>query len=280
MFTYFITVSSILVSSATFASELGPLPKSFAQLHETHATYESLQASPSKYADELTKLLKQWPKGTSFTDVTLVGEKDQFFPLKIRCISTEGNDYYIGLAQKMIVDAPFARVETVVDHFSDYVGMFDGLVHVEMVSADGNKLVTSFEENIPIPFVPNEKDQMIYIISKPKEGFKIYRYGLKESNHLTKSDGFIVLEAQPEGKTIYTEYDFFDADWGIAKSVGRDKIWQDSVEGLLQSDLALKLASEHADWTKKQVFWESKDWLKKASVKSCIAEKKKFSLSP
>jgi hypothetical protein len=272
----FFILSSLCLSFATQASGTAPLPKSFGSLPETHATYEPLKSVPSPYADELTKLLRQWPKGSGFLDLARAAEKDQLFAVKTLCYSTEGDEFYIGVAQKMIVDAPFARVETVVDHFSDYVGMFDGLLHADTISADGNRLVASFEQHIPIPFVPNEKDQIIYVISKPKQGFKVYRYGLKESNHLTKSDGFIVLEAQADGKTIYTEFDFFDADWGIAKSLGRTKIWQESVEEILQNDLALKLASEHADWTKKQVFWESKDILKQAPIKSCLDDKKKF----
>ena len=74
-------------------------------------------------------------------------------------------------------------------------------------------------------------------MSSPRAGFRTYRYGLKESNHLRRDDGVIVLESLDAGRTLYTEYDFFDADWGVAK------IWVTIKSGGIASKASIKRTS-------------------------------------
>ena len=69
----------------------------------------------------------------------------------------------------------------------------------------------------------------------------------------------IVLDAISTHLTRYVEFDFWDAHWGIAKTFGAKKIWQNSLQGLVQSDLAIKLRAENKDWDEKKVLSESKN---------------------
>ena len=160
----------------------------------------------------------------------------------------------------MLIAAPFERVASVVDDYGSYVGLFDGLNKVETLSLDGNRATTHWEEVVPLPFVPNEHNQMIHLVSTPRAGFKVYRYGLKKGDRLKSNDGVIVLEATSFGQTLYTEFDFFDADWGLAKSFGVPKLWKECLEGVYQSDYALKLRAEHIDWTSEKVRETSKQY--------------------
>jgi hypothetical protein len=63
---------------------------------------------------------------------------------------------------------------------------------------------------------------------------------------LRSSDGLLILEPQGNG-TLFTAFDFFNADWGIAKSVAGDRIWMDCIRGTVESDLAIKLRAERAE---------------------------------
>lgn len=200
-------------------------------------------------------LLETWPKNVSLKRAvpSSPGEPE----VESQCFEMLKNPTYIGVGQRMVVSVPFERMVEVVDDYPAYVGIFEGLVRVAAVEVDGNRTVTEWEEEIPFPFVPNERNQMIHLVSTPRPGFKVYRYGLKKSNNQTKNDGVIVLEQSGKSKTLYTEYDFFDANWGIAKSFGLDHIWKDSLEDLFQSDLALKLKAENSSWLPARVKSES-----------------------
>lgn len=240
---------------------------SFSNLPQTHDSQSDLGSVPSPYYSVLKKVVKNWPKSDPFS------KKDQGDTVEALAYVTPGNDYYIGAAQRMIVSAPFETVTKVVDNFTKYVEFFDGLIRAEGVSADGNLVTTSWENSIPVPFVANERNQMIYLVCSPKPGLRLYRYGLKESNHIKMSDGFILVERLSESKTRYTEIDFWDAGGGLASFAGSRKMWSESIEGLLQTDYAFKLASEHPEWSSKKVLEESKHLAEKSKIDSIIDKK-------
>ncbi len=251
--------------------EKNTFPTSFSGLGEKHPWLEDLGTVPSDSGKKLKELLQSWRSASGTEAFSL--------PVEVIGYETPGNPFYVGAAQRMIIESSFERAQAIVDDFTHYVGIFDGLISVKSVMADGNRVITEWEESIPIPFVRNERNQMIYLVSSPKPGLRVYRYGLKESNHLLRSDGFIVLERLATGKTLFTEYDFFDADLGIVKSFGPKKFWDESVEGLFQTDFALKLRAEHGDWSKKQVLEESKKLLKKAPVGGVFENRRPFGIT-
>jgi hypothetical protein len=223
-----------------------------AQAAEKHGLTEKLPGIESVPSTYLIELLKDWPK------------KDPFKPspapspgLQIVCLETPGNSLYFGAEQVMQVRAPLSRVAQIIDDFSEYPALFDGLL-----SQNGNLLVVASEQHIPIPFVPNEKSEMYYLVNEPSSSRRVYRYQLKSSNHMKANDGLIILEKKSDSLTSYTEFDFWDADWGVAKALGAEKIWKDNLEGLYQSDLAILLRAEHLDWNDEKVMNESKALLK------------------
>ena len=93
---------------------------------------------------------------------------------------------------------------------------------------------------------------------------------------LIASDGLIVLTPLNSTQTLYTEYDFFDAKWGVAASFGGDKLWKDTVEGIALSDLAFKVAAERPELRIEQIKDEAKKALPAALVKTCTDQKIPF----
>ncbi len=243
-----------LLHANAFGSET-PMLKSFGRLPEKYPASEALGSVPSPYREKVLTLVATWPKKSTFNRKTLPPADGA--DIETQCYETPKNPTYIGVGQRMVVAVPYERMVEIVDDFPAYVGLFEGLVRVTAKEWDGNRTVTEWEEEIPFPFVPNEHNQMIHLISSPRPGLKIYRYGLKRSDNMVKNDGAIVLERGDKGQTLYSEFDFFDANWGIAKSFGVERVWKDSLEGLFQSDLALKLRAENPSWTTTKVRAES-----------------------
>ncbi len=204
----------------------------------------------------IKKIEKTWPiKG-----LRLLQEQSESF--KLQAIQSEADPLIIGAAQFQTIDASLERVTQVLDQFEDYPRIFDGLKKAEVrerkVLASGDLMRLFFEQSVPVPFVPNDVSEMIYEVNKKIKGRTTYRYQLHEGNHLVSSDGLVVLESISPTKTQYFEIDFFNAEWGFAKAMGAKKIWENSLKGLLQSDLAFKLKAEDPKKPLEEVLSESK----------------------
>ncbi len=236
----------------------------------SYSISSKLDAVESIYTQPLVKLIQAWPP------VGLNQLEKENDPVKIICFGTPQNDLYIGAEQLMIIDADMSEVEKILDDFSHYKDLFDGLINVEVKNPDKNRFNVILEQEVPIPFVSNEKNEMVYLVDKSQSNRKIYRYQLKSSNHLKYNDGAIVIESLSKGKTLYVEFDFWDAEWGIAKSFAPERIWKDSLEGLYQSDMAVKLRAENKGWDYKRIKEMSKDLAKSPDLLPKIKNKKEF----
>jgi HD-GYP domain-containing protein (c-di-GMP phosphodiesterase class II) len=116
---------------------------------------------------------------------------------------------------------------------------------------------------------------MGYLIDRSSPSRTIYRYQLHQSGKLKNSDGLIVVEKA--GKAVrYTEYDFWDADYGLLKTLAPSKIWTASVEGIYQSDVAIQLKAEHPDWDYAKVRKESEEAKKGFPFEDKVKERKPF----
>lgn len=177
--------------------------------------------------------------------------------IAIQAFSTAGNDLYMGVGQHEIIQAPLEKVDALVAAINDYLELFPSFKTIRIKSQEGDRLLTFWEQRIPLFFVPNVKYEMIYLFQRQAPDLKIFHYQLKSAGDLKASDGFIRLDRLEGSKTLYTEIDFFDADWGPASIVGKDKLWSDSLEGMAQSDLAMKFKAEHVDWNTKKIRSES-----------------------
>jgi hypothetical protein len=151
--------------------------------------------------------------------------------------------------------------------------LFPDFDDVHVVSRDGNKVLTFWEQHIPVFFIPNVKYEVIYLIDGKAGSRRVYRYQLAKESHLRKNDGMIVIEPDGPSGTRYTEYDFFDADWGPLTTFAPGGIWKNAVEGVVLSDLAIRLKSEHGDWSYKQIARESRRILDRHPVEPQIEHK-------
>jgi hypothetical protein len=187
--------------------------------------------------------------------------------VQLTCLETPGQRFYIGVAQSVLIKAPLEEVTKVVDDIDHYSELFPGFADVKIVSHDQNKLLTSWEQRIPVFFIPNVKYKMVYQVSQPDADRRIYAYQLEQSGTLKESDGFIVLERLPNQATQYIELDFFDANWGVVETFAPGRIWSDSVDGFFLSDLGIKLKAENPSWTHKKAR-EAADKIKEAIEKT------------
>ena len=244
-----------------------------------YAIDAKLEGPDSPYTSFIVNQIRNWsPKDFN----TISAGKN---PVQLTAIETSGNPDYVGIKQVMSIDAPLERVEAVLDDVNHYKDIFPGYDDIHLISQDGNKSLVFWEQHIPLFFIPNVTYVVTYLTDKSSAVRKIYRYKLKESKKLNMNDGMIVIEQDPTAKipalrTRYLEYDFFDANWGIVKTIAPGRIWKDSLEGVYLSDVAIKLQSEHPDWKAKQVVAESQKALDANPVDSIIKRKISFQLDP
>jgi len=239
-----------------------------------HPITEVNAQTQTSYTDFLIRLIPKWP--TASSSLFLFPDKN---PVKIRCMTTPGNELYMGVKQLMTVAASLESVEAVVDAIDEYRHLFPGLANAHIESRDGNLWMTSWEQEVPIFFIPNVHYEMSYWVDKSNADRKVYRYQLVKKGSMKASDGLIILDRATENGhpvTHYVEYDFFDADWGIASSMGTDKLWRDSVEAIYLSDAAIKFKAENPSWSYDKIQDESKSALKQFPLKDIIKSRAPF----
>lgn len=246
------------------------IPNDFRHKEGTqHAVTEDLGGVKSVYTPILLELLQKWPPA----GVTYPEPKAN--PVQIECIETPGQKDYIGLQQSLWIDAPLSTVSSILDDVAHYRDLFPGYDEIHVKSRDGNRFLVFWEQHIPLFFIPNVKYDVAYLVEKAEKNRAVYRYQLVSGKTLKKDDGIIVLEEVKSEtgtplRTRYTEYDFYDADWGILST---DKAWSESTEGIYLSDVAIKLKAEHPAWNYKQIAEEGKNTLEKYPLASVLKNK-------
>lgn len=210
-----------------------------------HEQNEKLPGIESPFSNVVLGLAKNWPPSDYLTFL----REDEANGMSVRCYKTPDNPFYIGAKQAMTISAPITTVDQIITHFEENLDIYDGLEAAKITQKSENLWTVFSEQYIPFPFVPNEKTEIYYLINHSidpisKKKTFIFRYQLKSSNHLKFNDGLIVLEELDANSTRYFEYDFFDADWGLAKTFAPSRIWEDSIQGLVQSSFAVKLKAE------------------------------------
>jgi hypothetical protein len=212
-----------------------------ARADERHPVDEDLGGPASRYADALRDVALRGEAKAAAAEpgASIVG---------LTCVAIPGDGKYVGILQRMEIAAPLGEVEAILADVAHYKDLFPGLVDVHEVpgSRDGNRYVTAWEQRVPIFFIPNTRYELTYLVSRVAEGRIVYRYRLARSRDVTNSDGIIVLEAAAPGRTRFTEYDFFNARWGL---LPESAVWRESLRGSVASDLAIKLKAEHPAWS-------------------------------
>lgn len=224
----------------------------------------------SPYSPLIEAVAREWPP-ENFDEHKQEGE-----PLRIRCLETPGSPDYVGAEQYMEIQAPFEKVASILDDIDHYSSLFPDFDAIKVVSKEKDYWITFWEQHIPLFFVPNLKYEMIYWIDRSRKDRALYRYRLRSPTKLKLSDGVIGIDSLGPTRTRYIEYDFFEGDWGILKSLAPGRVWKDSIEGLYLSDAAIKIKAEQPEKKDEDIRALAKAWLEKYPVEDLIKKKSVF----
>ena len=245
---------------------------SFLNLERLHAEAQSNCAICEELKTAYGELSSTINKSTF--DPALLKAKGQ---LRLRCVSAPGQKNAIGVVQHMHIDAPLSRVLAVLDDFAGYKDLFPETEKVEASPGPepGNFDVT-WVESAPVFFMRNPVHELKYQTQTSAER-KVYRSSLKSSRHLKYSEGLIVVVADGDKSTWFSEMDFYDADWSVLKVLGSEKIWMENLKQLGRSDLAVKYKAEDASVPGKEARRRAESSLDRQLLTECIQNKVAFS---
>jgi hypothetical protein len=164
--------------------------------------------------------------------------------LRLFRVNTAGSNFYIGTAVHMLVSASIGQISTVLGKVEQYKNMYSGFIDVRVVDRFQNTYTIFWEKKSPVFFVPNVQYTTAYVVADLGATRRVYRYQLKSSNRVTQSDGILVLDRLSETKTLVRAYDFYNADWGVATTLAPRRIWNDALNGQVESMLSLKFNAE------------------------------------
>ena len=202
----------------------------------------------SAYGEYLTQVLRRWVPARSS------GHPKS---LEIACVATPRAEGYIGMVQRMTIEASAGAVASVLDDVDHFKDLFPDTVDVRIVAGtrSGPRYVSAWLQRPPFFFMPDIAYELSHLVDKTMPGRWIYRYKLLRGDELIASDGLVVLDALGPTTTLFTEYDFFNGQWGL---VPNSVVWQESLRGAFHSDVAVKLRAEHADWSYADIAKEAK----------------------
>jgi hypothetical protein len=218
-------------------------------------------AKESIYSKKIYKVLKDWPPSY------IPKGFDQAHPIWIRAVRTKGNSDYIGVVKKVFIPVALEKVAALMESFEKYKEIFPEVVEVKITERQANYVYTHWERESPAFFVPNIKYDQVYAIDNRSPDRKIYRYQLISGNSVNFSDGLVVLERVQEG-TILTAWDFFEGNFGLAKTFAEGHIWKRVMQGTVRADLSFIAKAEHPSWTLKQIEEASKKLMEDQSLDS------------
>jgi hypothetical protein len=227
---------------------------------------ERLDGPDSIYTRWLADVLIRWPASRP--------DADGRTGLQITCAATAADAGYVGMIQQMTIAAPLTAVEQVLDDVPRYKDLFPGVVDVQVLpgSRIGRRYVTVWEQRVPVFFLPNVTYELANIVDKSSPGLRVYRYKLLRTGSMLASDGMVVLESLGPESTRFTEYDFFNAQWGALPA---SAVWRESLRGAFASDMAIKLRAENPRWSLARVAAEAAQRLESEAeqVEQCYRQR-------
>ena len=216
---------------------------------------ERLDGPQSRYTDSLLRMANEWPAARKFCDLEMNATD-----IKSIGIKTEGRPYYVGFKKCMVIKAPLKAVAAVIDDAEHYGSLFPGFEKVEVVGKSPHRTIVSWERAIPVIFVPNIRYEINYLAEVMSPTRKFYRYQFRKGDRLRFNDGLEVLDEISPTTTLFTNYEFYEADYGIGifgiKAASAETVWKESLKGGVLSLLSIRLKSEHPDWNYPKVAQE------------------------
>jgi hypothetical protein len=150
-------------------------------------------------------------------------------------------------------------------------------VHVLPGSRNGARFVTVWEQRVPVFFLPNVIYELANVVDKTATDLRVYRYKLLRGEQMVASDGMVVLEALGLESTRFTEYDFFNAQWGPLPA---SAVWRESLRGAFLSDMAIKLRAENPRWSVERIAKEAEGRLEGEAerIEQCYRQRQRTDL--
>jgi hypothetical protein len=150
-------------------------------------------------------------------------------------------------------------------------------VHVLPGSRNRHRYITVWEQRIPVFFLPNVIYELANLVDKTTPGLRVYRYKLRGAGSMLASDGMVVLEALGSASTRFTEYDFFNAQWGPLPA---SAVWRESLHGAFVSDMAIKLRAENPRWSFERIATEAEQRFEAESerIEQCYQQRQRAEL--
>ena len=227
---------------------------------------DALPGPDSPYTARLARLASNWLVAGSAGEILP--------PVELTCLETANVDAYVGTLRRVVIQAPIETVEAVLNDIAHYREWMPGAVDVHVIpgSTSGNRFATSWEQRVPVFFLPNITYELSHVVDKSRTGVVIYRYKLRRSDMLLASDGIAILETLGPGRTRFTEYGFFRPRPSV---VPASVIWQQSVKGAFRSAVSIKVRAENPGWSDGELSRESERLEESSSelVERCLADR-------
>ena len=246
---------------------------------------DALDGIDSVYSAYLRQVAQRWvPAHPGSVEQTRdAGSGRDPGALAVVCVSTPGADRYVGMVQRQRIRAARVAVENVLDDVEHFKDLFPGTVSVQVLpgslrvmegASPALRFDTAWVQRAPIFFLPEIRYELSHLVEKTAAR-AVYRYKLRRGDRLVASDGLVVLEAIDAGTTQFTEYDFFNGQWGPLTTW---LVWQESLKAAIQSDLAVRVKAEHPSWQDEQISSEAKREMLTESERAarCFANRQPF----
>jgi hypothetical protein len=217
----------------------------------------------------LDQLLAHWPPQFPFMKSS---------PISVKAWEIPSDGDYIGLEKQMTIQAPLEKVDRLLGDFEHYIELFPEFKEIRVLKREALEILTRWERGIPFPFVPDVYYVTAYQVDRSKAGRVVLRAQVKESNRVRVSDDLVVLEKKGPSETLWSGFSFFEVDWGPVRILGAGKIWKDSIEGSVLSDLSFKLRAEHPDWSADKIHSERPKMLPDHLVDDTYEQRQTFDL--
>ena len=86
-------------------------------------------------------------------------------------------------------------------------------------------------------------------------------------------DGLTMFKKISDQETSFSELDFINANWGIAKTLSPKTIWKDTIRGLAAGDFELKMRAETPEKSSHDIKRDAQFAVTTAEIDNCIAQK-------
>ena len=194
----------------------------------------SIDGVKSPYTEKLIAIGKDWAAHPATAPTAEMTTRAQAMTtesptVSLHAFTTPDSKSYVGFKGEMTVNVPVSKMDAVVASIDDYQKIFPGYKDIHIAKKEGNRWLTSWEQIIPVFFLSNLRYDIEYIVDHSQTDRPIYRFQLKQKGSLNAFDGIIMMEPAGQSATHYTEYDFWDADYGMLQVLAPGKIWTGSV---------------------------------------------------